>query len=149
MNKKDKKILKNKEILSEIYKNGSSPDPIELKGIYKITMQTGIIPNLSWLGHIKTFSHFISPYNFNVVGCNSFNGWFRWGYFEVQRHYLSVSPFFTVIDYDLKANWLSRRIKDTIVTIMPKQLYLGKFHYMIFGKPRFLGYFTMERQEIK
>lgn len=133
------KQIKDKKVLEEKYKNGTPSDPSELSGIYKITMLTGFLPDLSSFGHIKTFYHL--P---NTAGCNSFNGWFKWGYFRV---YLDneKSPPKTVINYNQKTNWLSKRIIDTVVAITPKQLYLGKFHYMIFGKPRFIGYFMMEK----
>ena len=124
------------EFLEKTYQNGTPPNPSELWGVYKIKMLTGIFPDLSRFGHIKKFYSM----NSNVVGCNSFNHHFKWGYFKV---YTSSK---TVIDYDLKVNWFSRRIKDNVVTITPQKLYLGKFYYMIFGKPRFIGYFTMEKQ---
>lgn len=135
------KFIRKKEALEKIYKSGISPNPSELRGIYKITMLTGFLPDLSRFGHVKQFYHLF----LNVSGYNMFDYWFKWGYFRV---YLDnkKSPPETVINYNQKKNWVSKKIIDTIVTVTPNQLYLGKFHYVIFGKRRFIGYFEMEKQ---
>lgn len=128
--------------LNKMYEEGLSPDPDELQGDYDIQMLTGIIPDFSRIGHIKRFYHYRGDHTVNIVsGHNVFAGKLPWGYFLALKEQWSRME--TVINYGSSGNWFSGRIRDTLSTVEAGRVYLGKFHLVIFGKPRFFGFFSM------
>lgn len=136
------KIPRNRKALDQFYLTGKSPHPNELEGTYTVQMLTGIIPDFSWLGHTKNFRHTAN----GVEGENRFGAGFKWGKFCVQEQNWP-NGMQTVIDYAQPSNLFSRGIRDTLVIVEPGRAYLGKFHYIFGGRPRFFGYFSLIKQE--
>jgi hypothetical protein len=134
-------IPADKEALGRLLRLCPPSLPSDLDGTYYVKMLTGIIPDFSAFGHRKNFRHEGRA----VVGENIFWEKTAWGSFRVVVRMWDEGSR-TVIDYDTPQNTFSRRIRDTIVTVQKGRLYLGKFHLVICGKPRFIGFFTLTKK---
>ncbi|NOY35426.1 MAG: hypothetical protein GXP44_00650 [bacterium] len=135
-------LPKNKRALDEIFKNAESLDPSELSGEYFVDMLTGL-PSLKRFNHRKIFRQ----ENGQTIGCNIIFKNKKWGcFFLEQTAGLKEGDAKTTINYDTPQNSLiTKRIRDCIKKI-GDNLYLGRFNYILFGKPRFLGYFSLTKK---
>ncbi len=128
--------------LREVFINGTTPSPAELSGEYLVDMLT-VWPSLKRFYHCKV----IYKKEKRVEGHNLvFNR--IWGRFIVEEDICvdvdSVKV--ALINYDRPENsLLIRGIRDHIRCLKRDALYIGRFNYMLFGRPRFLGYFSLEK----
>jgi len=136
------KLPKNSHELDDIFRNASLPDIVEFSGEYLVDMLT-VFPSFKRFRHRKLFYHDSGRvFGYNVL----FNK--RWGYFSVHEEVRGEPGLFNaaVIDYDRGENtFFVRRIRDRVRRIEKDDLYIGKFHYLMFGKLHFLGYFSLEK----
>jgi hypothetical protein len=140
------KLPKTRKELDKMWDAGAVPERVRLLGSqgeparYLVTMASGIIPNMGrWpLWHHKKFR---SVGGF-VRGCNAFAlGDAKWGDFRLEEMIGSL-----LINYDVPTNgWFSRRIRDHIRATDDPNVMIGKFHFKIFGRECFLGYFFLTR----
>lgn len=122
------------EELGALFKQGYCPDLEEFDGRYEVKM----------LGWLKFF-----PDNYKVVlACNGVNrlwGNKTWGHFEVRWWAMEDAGKCLWLNYSVPGNGIiTRRIRD-LIRQLSDEFYIGKFHYVLFGKPRFLGYFILRR----
>jgi hypothetical protein len=135
------KLPENNLRLTEIFRNAACPDISELSGEYIVDMLT-VFPSLKRLSHRKVFC----LENNRVSGYNVLLG-IRWGRFYLEeaicREPDSLKA--AVINYDRKENtFFIRRIRDHIRRI-ERDIYLGRFNYLLYGRLYFLGYFSLEK----
>lgn len=133
------KIPKNHSRLTEIFKNAWVPDIFEFHGEYLVDMLT-VLPSLKNFSHRKTFL----TENKQVKGYNILFRKKIWGYFYLE-HGMYRGLDVIVINYARKENSFSFRMIDYVRCVEEGILYLGRFNYIVFGKPRFLGYFTLSK----
>lgn len=115
---------------TRLYNLGATPNIEELPGKYEVKM-------LGWMKWFPRNHKFVTRY----IGFNELCGRMLWGRFIV-RDWVFKS---LLLDYDVPGNGiLSRRIRDYIRKLTDN-VYIGKFCYVLFGKPRFLGYFILRR----
>jgi hypothetical protein len=137
------KLPRNNDELTEILKNARVPDIVEFKGEYFVDMLT-VLPSLKKLSHRKVFSN----ENNLVQGYNILLNNRIWGHFFLEHGTCEDvdSADAIVINYARKENsFFSYRMIDYVRCVEDETLYLGRFNYMLFGKPRFLGYFTLSK----
>lgn len=118
------------------------PDVAEFHGEYFVDMLT-VLPSLKKFSHRKIFF----AENNQVKGYNILFRKKIWGHFYLERGTCGDldSADVLVINYARRENSFSYRMIDYVRCVEDKTLYLGRFNYIIFGKPRFLGYFTLSR----
>jgi hypothetical protein len=133
------KLPRNHSRLTEIFKNARVPDIFEFQGEYLVDMLT-VLPSLKNFSHRKTFL----TENRQVKGCNILFKKKIWGHFFLE-HGTWRGLDVLVINYARKENSFSFRMIDYVRCVKKGTLYLGRFNYMLFGKPRFLGYFTLSK----
>lgn len=115
-----------------------------LTQIWSVKMVTGPIPNMSYwpISHRKVF--YGNPLSRAVNGWNLTS--YPWGFFGTWAAGLGRSAS-RYLDYDRKENGpILRRVADKIRTTDDPNVMVGKFFYLLFDKPRFLGYFTLTRK---
>lgn len=93
------------------------------------------------LGWMKWF-----PPNYKQIkgnrGVNLLLGHTRWGHFIIRDRFRND----LLLDYDVSGNSaLTRRIRDYVKEMGPGR-YVGKFCYVLCGKPRFLALFTFKKE---
>ncbi len=128
--------------LTEIFRNAALPDISEFSGEYLVDM-LGFFPSFKRFSHRKVF--YLK--NGRVSGHNVlFNR--TWGHFFLEEGTCNA-PYLlktAVINYDRKENtFLIRRIRDHVRRV-EQGLYIGKFNYVFYGQPHFLGYFSLEKK---
>jgi len=134
-------LPENKRALDEIFKNAESPDPSELSGEYFVDMLTGL-PSLKRFNHRKVFRR----ENGQTAGCNIIFKNKKWGWFFLEQTADGSGRLETIINYGAPQNSLiTKRIRDQ-VRRTGGGLYLGRFNYILFGKSRFLGYFSLAKK---
>ena len=135
-------LPKNDLRLTEIFKTARVPRAMEFHGEYFVDMLT-VLPSL------KTFSHrkFFYTENNAVKGYNILLHKTIWGHFFLEHGtYEDESAAVLVINYARKENhFFSYRMIDYVRCVEDDTLYLGRFNYILFGKPRFLGYFSLSK----
>lgn len=128
--------------LREIFRTAIVPPVTEFDGEYLVDMLT-IWPSFKRFSHRKIFYRKDS----GVAGHNVlFNR--SWGHFSVEEGTCdNISPAkAVVINYNRSENpFLVRGIRDHVRRIIKDDLYIGRFNYMCRGRPRFLGYFSLEK----
>jgi hypothetical protein len=136
------RLPKDNKELTSIIKKARVPDPFEFSGEYAGDMRT-ILPSLKKFSHRK----FFFTENNQVKGYNILFQKKIWGHFYLERGTcLDLgSADVLVINYAKRENSFSYRVIDYVRCIEDKTLYLGRFNYVLFGKPRFLGYFTLTK----
>ena len=136
------KLPRNHSRLTEIFKNAGIPDIFEFHGEYLVDMLT-VLPSLKNFSHRKVFF----TENNRVKGYNILFRKKIWGHFFLEHGtYKGKDPLdVLVINYARRENSFSFRMIDYVRCIEDDTLYLGRFNYMLFGKPRFLGYFTLSK----
>ena len=132
---------KNNRELNEIFKKAAMSKISDFQGEYFVDMLTGL-PSLKKISHRKVFY----PRNNEILGHNLIFSNKIWGCFFVEEgickelNGLRVA----IINYDRKKNsFISNRIRDYVRCIEHPALFLGRFNYIFWGKPRFLGYFSL------
>jgi hypothetical protein len=130
--------------IGKSFDEGSPVNPLHLLGEqgvpseWAVRMLTGPVLDLGFLHHRKRFW----LRGGRVVGCNILGKDFRWGFFTVEEGDSSTS-----IDYGDERNGLSHLISDEVRLPGggPENLVVGRFRLRLFGKPRFVGYFSLSR----
>ena len=133
-------IPKNDSKLTEIFKAARVPQAIEFHGEYIVDMITKL-PSLKRYAHRKVF---YTEHN-TVQGYNILFKEKKWGHFFLENGTCEglEAAAVLVINYARRENSFSYRMIDYVRCIEDDTLYLGRFNYILFGKPRFLGYFTL------
>jgi hypothetical protein len=133
-------LPKNDAKLTEIFKNARVPDALEFHGEYLVDMLT-VLPSLKKYSHRKVF---YTEHNM-VKGYNILFQKKIWGHFFLEHGTCEDkdSAAVLVINYARRENYFSYRMIDYVRCVEDDTLYLGRFNYILFGKPRFLGYFTL------
>jgi len=139
--------------LFTVFAEGSCPQVLDLlapqgkPSEWRVDMLTGVFPNLAG----RPFRHrkrFVPASGGFVRGFNVFFGDYRWGYFFLNddAYYLKEKSSL-LIDYRRAENGLLTRghILDEVRTTGDKDVLLGRFNLVVFGKPRFVGYFSLTR----
>lgn len=131
-------LPKDKRALGEIFKTAETPNPSEFQGEYFVDMLTAL-PSLRKLNHRKIFYQ----ENGRTFGCNVILKNKKWGRFFVEQTGGESGRLETIINYGVPENsFISKNIRDQIRRV-ESGLYIGRFNYILFGKPRFLGYFSL------
>jgi len=136
------KLPKNNRKLTEIFKQAETPKISEFRGKYFVDMLTGF-PTLKKFSHRKIFY----PESNKVFGHNVILANKIWGHFFLEEGICEKidSLKVVVINYKREKNFfISRGIRDYVRRI-EDDLFLGRFNYLLMGKPRFLGYFTLSK----
>ncbi len=136
------KFPRNNKKLTEIFKNAEDVSINDFKGEYWVEMLTGIIPNLK-----NVFKHrkrFFTQDN-TTAGYNMFFKNYIFGHFSIEEGTELDVPVI-ILNYNQKQNsCIFRRIKDKVRCIEKDKVYLGRLTYNLFGKFRFVGYFTLTK----
>ena len=126
-----------------MFKAASTPEISEFEGEYFVDMLT-ILPSLKKLSHRKTFY----KEKGKVLGYNLLFTKKVWGHFFLEEGVCEEADSLkvVVINYGQEENsFISNRIRDQIRSIKTGNLYLGRFNYIIMGRLRFWGYFSLSR----
>lgn len=135
-------LPKNNAQLEKIFKEASLADVSRLDGEYYVDMLTGILPSIRRFSHRKFFYH----ENGQTFGCNIIFNDIKWGYFFVETQKIGDS-LQTVINYrHPKNSFLTNKIRDYIRCVEEDKIYIGRFNYLLNGKIRFLGYFSLRKK---
>jgi len=133
-------LPRNNTELDAIFRNAPVPALSEFQGEYFVDMLT-MLPSLRSFSHRKVFRKEAA----GIRGCNVLLRDLPLGRFFVEE---SACEGFDgsalLINYNVPENILFRRVRDYVRRV-DKDLYLGRFNILLFGKPRFLGYFTLTR----
>lgn len=131
--------------LDALFIEARLPSLPEFDGEFTVDMLT-VLPSLRRFSHRKLFY----SENGKVSGCNVLFRDMKWGHFYLELGVcedLDSLPV-TEINYNRDRNvFITRRIRDYVRCVEQEILYLGRFHYMISGKPRFAGYFSLARKK--
>ncbi len=139
------KLPENNLRLTEIFRNAATPDISEFSGEYLVDMLT-VFPSLKRFSHRKVFyleNDKVSGYNVLLSR--------TWGHFFLEEGICKKPDSLkaAVINYNRRENiFLTRRIRDHVRRI-EKDIYLGRFNYLFYGRLYFLGYFLLEKIERK
>jgi hypothetical protein len=136
------KLPRNNDDLTKILKKARVPDIFEFHGEYYVDMLT-VLPSLKRISHRKAFF----TENNQVRGYNILFRKKIWGHFFLEHGTCDDidSADVLVINYARRENSCSYKMIDYVRCVEDDTLYLGRFNYILFGKPRFLGYFTLSR----
>ncbi len=131
-----------KRALDKIFKDAEIPNPSEFQGEYFVDMLTAL-PSLKKFSHRKTFRREENK----TIGRNILFKGKKWGHFFLEQTGGESGRSKTIINYDVPENsFITRRIRDE-VRRAGNGAYLGRFNYIFFGKPRFLGYFSLVKRK--
>lgn len=128
--------------LAEIFRKASLPDVSEFRGEYLVDVLTGF-PSFKRFSHRKVFY----PSAGRVSGHNVLFKR-KWGHFFTEEGVCESAGLIraTVINYDRKENSFPvRGIRDYVRCVEKDVLYIGRSHYLIFGRLYFMGYFLLEK----
>lgn len=121
--------------------NAADPDLSHLRGEYLVNIL--MVPGYSMLNHRKVFyAENDTIYGYNILFHKT------WGRFRIEDGYAALpDPLnVAVINYNRSENsFLIRRIRDHIRCVQKNKLYIGRANYLLRGRPRFLGYFSLEK----
>lgn len=135
-----------KKKLKKLFERGAVLDPLRLLGKdgnmseWSVHMLTGPVLDLGFLRHRKRFC--FNPVSERVEGYNVLGRDRYWGYFVIRKGDSSTP---TTIDYDDSRNGFSQVVVDEVRATDYDGLVVGRFCVRLFGKKRFVGYFTMRR----
>ncbi|MFC1520914.1 hypothetical protein ACFL6Y_00755 [Elusimicrobiota bacterium] len=138
------KLPRNNQKLEIIFKNAAVPEIAAFTGEYFVDMLT-IMPSVRIFNHTKK----LYMQNSKLFGYNVVFG-IKWGYFSIEEGVCEElgSAKTAVIDYSSRGNtFLTNKIIDYVRCVEDGNLYLGRFNYRVCGKPRFAGYFSLERRK--
>ena len=138
------KFPKSNYELKKIFKQAKTPQILDFNGEYYVNMLT-VLPSLRRFSHRKVFYHD----NNRVIGYNVLFSNKIWGHFYLENGACREIDCLdaAVINYNRTENsFISKRIIDYIRCVEKDFLYLGRFNYFLMGKPRFLGYFSLEKK---
>lgn len=138
------KLPRNNNKLDEIFKLAINPAGPELKGEYFVNMLTGL-PSLRLFSHRKLFYQ----ENKRVLGYNVLFRKARWGHFFLEKGICKEMDNLEVLTINYqqgKNSSFTNKIRDYLRCVEKGNLYLGRFNYILMGKPRFLGYFSLSKK---
>jgi len=130
--------------LTEVFINGDARSIRDLKGEYYVDILTGL-PSIRKLNHRKKIT-------LDRTGHSGYNTVFKkkkvFGHFKVEPDTCKELEDLKVIklDYHVPENsFIMNRMIDRIRCIKRRKLYLGRYYLRLFGRHRFMGYFTLEK----
>lgn len=129
--------------LSALFSKAEPASLSDFEGEYFVHMLT-VLPSLRKLSHRKIFY----TDKKTVRGRNVLFGNVSWGRFYLEEGVCEApgSSRVVVINYDVPENYaFVRRIRDYVRKV-DENTYLGRLNLVILGKPRFIGYFTLEKK---
>ena len=133
--------------LKEAFAAGTTPDPAELRGYYKVKLVTGILPDFRSFLHCKFFPMGVEK---EGGGFNEFLGFIRIGSFIIERTDSIMGDGQKVlrINYNRKGNpfWL-KPLNDELKKISDG-LYLGRGVFLIKGRAFNTFYFSVEKLKV-
>lgn len=138
-------IFNKKKKLAKLFERSTIVNPMHLLGKnnaeaeWTVRVLTGPIMDMSVFGHRKRF--WLDGKR--VVGCNVIGKDCKWGFFTVDKDW---GASFTTIDYSDERNRLTKIVVDQVRVTDYANLLIGRFCLKIFGKTRFVGYFTLRRR---
>jgi hypothetical protein len=130
--------------LKAIFIQAEKPDISEFSGEYIVDMLT-VFPSFKKFSHRKVFY----AENNRVSGFNILFSK-RWGQFYLAEGICEKVNSVNVVEinYNVAGNsFIIRKIRDHIRCVVNGALYLGRFNYLLKGKPRFLGYFSLSKMK--
>jgi len=135
-------FLKDGWTLREMFKDAAPPDISELNSEYLVDMLT-LWPSFRRFAHRKVIYQ-------EAAGAAGYNILFNkiWGRFVIEEGITAgADPLrVAVINYNRADNsFVTRGIRDHIRCVEQGTVYIGRFHYAFAGRPRFLGYFSLEK----
>jgi len=132
---------RNNTELDAIFRSAPVPSLSEFQGEYFVDMLT-MLPSLRSFSHRKVFR----KENGKIVGCNILFTRLALGRFFVEEALCEGfdSSRAVLINYNVPENILFGRVRDYVRRI-DEDVYLGRFNILLFGKPHFMGYFTLTR----
>lgn len=123
--------------LDKQWESAIAPTPKDLRGELKVKILSG--PFVLWSYRFKIWLKHIGP----ALDYNTQDGKIC-GYFNV--HYMTRK---TLFDYDVAQNGSTwSRLRDTVRKVSDGN-FLGKIYLWVWGKYRFVGYFSLTKQEPK
>jgi len=128
--------------LNKIFLHARDPDIAELHGEFRVDILS-FLPSLKSLSHRKV----IYTKGKTLMGHNVLSGR-KWGHFLLAENTIKESSTLKAVrlSYDQEDNFfLIKHIRDYIRCIEKNSLYIGKFYYMVFGRPFLIGYFSLEK----
>ncbi len=119
--------------LDEIFYNGATPDPSELRGYYEVRLVTPLLPGIRFFGHRKFFSDDAGLERTERGGFNEFLGRIRIGYFtiSVRDSVLGDGQRVLHINYNRPGNSLILKTLNDEVKRVGDGHYLGRGVFMI------------------
>ncbi len=134
--------------LKDIFSQGQTPDPAELRGYYTVRLVTGLLPDLRFLGHRKFFPDSVDREDSARGGYNEFLGRVRIGSFKIDSGDSALGDGQRVlrINYNRPGNpfWL-RPLNDELKRLQ-EGYYLGRGVFVVGGRAFNSFYFSVERQ---
>lgn len=130
--------------LKDAFAAGTTPDPAELRGYYKVRLVTGLLPDFRSFLHCKFF-----PMGVETAGggFNEFLGFIRIGNFIIESAVSILGDGQKVlhINYDRKGNpfWL-RPLNDELKKLSDG-FYIGRGVFLIKGRAFNSFYFSVEK----
>ncbi len=137
------KLQGNTGELDKSFKEAGTPDISEFSGEYAVDMLT-LIPSLRRFSHRKVFYQ----RNNRTEGHNVLLNNTTWGSFFLEQSICRELGSLNVvlINYNRDGNsFITRGIRDYLRCVEKDTLYLGRFNYIVLGKPRFRGYFSLTK----
>ncbi len=133
--------------LKQKFRDGSTPDPGELRGYYTVRLVTGVFPPLRFFGHQKFFPADVEAPQSGSGGFNEFWGGIRIGRFMIEKitSILGDGQVVLRVNYDRPGNpfWV-RPLNDELKKIH-EGCYLGRGVFKLFGGAFNSFYFSVER----
>ncbi len=133
---------KSSRTLKQMFKDAAPPDIAHLGGEYLVDMLT-LWPSFRRFAHRKVIYR-------EDTGVAGYNVLFNkiWGRFTIEEGTGTDTGSLQVaiINYNRADNsFVTRGIRDHIRCVKQGTVYIGRFHYQFAGRPRFLGYFSLEK----
>lgn len=133
--------------LKEAFASGTTPDPSELRGYYKVKLVTGILPDIRSFLHCKFFPMGVET---NGGGYNQFLGFIKIGNFIIEKtdSILKDGQKVLRIIYNRKGNpfWL-KPLNDELKKVS-EGLYIGRGVFLIMGHAFNTFYFSVEKIDL-
>jgi len=138
-------LPKNQQELDRIFNTARIPEPTEFNGEYFVDMLTGL-PSLRVFKHRKAF--YLD--DGKAIGNNILFKGFVWGSFYLEEGFCESYDRIKVVTISYKVpknSLITNKMIDYVRCIEKDRLYLGRFNYLLMGKIKFLGYFSLKRKE--
>jgi hypothetical protein len=133
--------------LKEAFSAGTTPDPAEMRGYFKVRLVTGILPDIRFFLHNKFFPMDVET---KGGGFNEFLGLVRIGNFIIERSESMLGDGQRVLKiiYDREGNPFFVRILTDEIKKLSDGFYLGRGVFNIRGKVFNMFYFTVEKLRV-